>query len=101
MLCSWREIMSSQCLFKSCISFSSGRTRLTAEGSDTLIAILDQMSGQAIRGINVIKQYHINISILYRAVNYHGGKGDLRCAEVGCCLSCGRENHSCHIFVMH
>src|SRR5258708_17904268 len=91
--------MRPQSLFIPRSPFKPSSTHLPAEGRNPLVTILDEMRGEAIRGINVIKQHDIGIAVRDGAVNHHERKVKARRVEAGKRLSWRLENHPPDIFI--
>ena len=56
---------------------------LPTEGRNPLGTMLDEMRGEAIRGIDVIKHHDVDIADRERAVNDHERKVEVSSGEVG------------------
>ena len=54
--------------------FRPSSTHLPTEGRNPLVTILDEMRGEAIRGIDMIKHHDVDIADRDRAVNDHERK---------------------------
>src|SRR5258708_17189798 len=81
--------------------FLSRGTHLPTEGGNPPVTILDEMHSEAIRGIDVIKQHGIDITVWNGAIYDYRGKVEVRGREVGNRLACRRENHPRDTFISH
>ena len=61
--------------------------------------MLDEMRGEAIRGIDMIKHHDVDIADRERAVNDHERIVEVGSGEVGKGWSCRRANHPCDMFI--
>src|SRR5207247_6359865 len=79
--------------------FRARSLHLPTEGRNPLGTMLDEMRGEAIRGIDMIKHHDVDIADRERAVNDHERIVEVGSGEVGKGWSCRRANHPCDMFI--